>query len=247
MALQLYPDVSKTTTTSDGTTYAYIRIPAATPTNPTFLLLHGFPKLKFRMATYGYGDTDKPVEVEAYSHKRMADQIIEILEGEGLRKVIGVGHDWGSALFSMTALAHPAYFSAIAFLAVGYVPPGPFQIDVLNSFSEQYFGHQCYGYMKFFNEDGATAIVQIIHPRHRRTILLQTKTDESKNLDIPALLIAAEYDYVCHAAFQKLGFEKHLKNGRIEQLACSHWVPSEKPDEVVALLEEWVGGIETAL
>lgn len=111
MALQLHPDVSKTTTTSDGTTYAYIRIPAATPTNPTFLLLHGFPSSSFewrhmvpRLKGKGYGivapdllgydDTDKPVEVEAYSHKRMADQIIEILEVEGLKRVIGVGHDW---------------------------------------------------------------------------------------------------------------------------------------------------------
>lgn len=111
MSLELYPDISKSTTTSDGTTYAYIRIPAATPTNPTFLLLHGFPSSSFewrhmvprlREKGYGiiapdllgYGDTDKPVEVEAYSHKRMSDQIIEILEVEGLKKVIGVGHDW---------------------------------------------------------------------------------------------------------------------------------------------------------
>lgn len=64
----------------------------------------------------------------------------------------------------MTALAHPLYFSAIAFLAVGYVPPGPFQIDAINSLSQQYFGHQCYGYMKFFNEDGAAAIVDANAP-----------------------------------------------------------------------------------
>jgi hypothetical protein len=76
----------------------------------------------------------------------------------------------------MTALAHPTYFSGIAFLAVGYVPPGPFSIDVLNSLSEQYFGHQCFGYMKFFNEDGAAAIVDANAPS--LTSLLYSTTPE---------------------------------------------------------------------
>lgn len=76
----------------------------------------------------------------------------------------------------MTALAHPTYFSAVAFLAAGYIPPGPFQIDVVNSISEQYFGHQCYGYMKFFNEDGATAIVDANAPS--LTSLLYSTTPE---------------------------------------------------------------------
>jgi hypothetical protein len=77
----------------------------------------------------------------------------------------------------VTALAHPSYFAGIAFLAVGYVPPGPFEIDFLNSLSEQYFGHQCYGYMKFFNEDGAAAIVDANAPS--LTSLLYSTTPEA--------------------------------------------------------------------
>lgn len=331
MALQLYADISKTTTTSDGTNYTYICIPAATATKPTFLLLHGFPsssfdwrhivpKLKERgygiiaPDLLGYGDTDKPVEVEAYSHKRMSDQIIEILEVEGLKKVIGVGHDWGSVFLSMMALAHPSYFSGMAFLAVGYNPPGPFDLDLLNSLSKQYFGHGSLGYMKFFNEEDAAAIVDANAPSLTSLLYSTTPeawkihmgpagaakkwlstgqvapppswmtrdetethirifkkggytgplnwyksyirgidepfyskltTDEDKNLDIPALLVTAEYDYVCHAAFQKPNFEKHLTNGRMEQFACSHWIPSEKPDDLVVLLDEWVGSFDT--
>ena len=42
----------------------------------------------------GYGDTDKPAELEAYSLKRMSDHVVEILDKEGLQKVIGVAHDW---------------------------------------------------------------------------------------------------------------------------------------------------------
>lgn len=67
--------------------------------------------------------------------------------------------------------------------------------------------------------------------------------DESKRLDIPTLLIITEYDHACHAAFQRLSVEKYLPNHQIEQLACSHWMPSEKPEETVRLLEDWIKSI----
>lgn len=111
MALQLFPDISKITAVRDGTKYAYIHIPAADSKKPTFLLLHGFPSTSydwrhvvplFKELGYGvlapdllgYGDSDKPADIEAYSFKRMADHIIELVVGEGLEQVIGVGHDW---------------------------------------------------------------------------------------------------------------------------------------------------------
>lgn len=110
MALQVFPDISKIGAVRDGTKYAYIYIPAADK-NPTFLLLHGFPSTSYdwrhivpllREHNYGvlvpdllgYGDSDKPTDVEAYSLKRMADHIVELVIGEGLEQVVGVGHDW---------------------------------------------------------------------------------------------------------------------------------------------------------
>lgn len=42
----------------------------------------------------GYGDTDKPGEVEAYAMKRMSAHVDEILEREGVKKCVGVAHDW---------------------------------------------------------------------------------------------------------------------------------------------------------
>lgn len=42
----------------------------------------------------GYGGTDKPTEPEAYKLKKMADEVVQILDHEGVKKVLGVGHDW---------------------------------------------------------------------------------------------------------------------------------------------------------
>ena len=111
MALRAFPSLSKTSQLKDDTTYAYVYVPASDPQRPTVLLLHGFPSSSwdwrhhialFKDAGYGvvapdllgYGDTDKPKELEAYKMKRMSGHMVELLDKEGLKQVVGVGHDW---------------------------------------------------------------------------------------------------------------------------------------------------------
>lgn len=110
MALTYFSNISKRIQLSDGTGYAYVYVAGST-SKPTFLLLHGFPSSSYDWRhqidalaakgfgvlvpdLLGYGDTDSPAEVEAYSSKRMSDHLVEILVMEGITKVIGVGHDW---------------------------------------------------------------------------------------------------------------------------------------------------------
>jgi soluble epoxide hydrolase / lipid-phosphate phosphatase len=111
MALSIYPSIAKQFKLQDGTTYAYIFQAPTSPSKPTFLLLHGWPSSSYDWRhqikgltghgygvlvpdMLGYGDTDSPSEWEAYSFRRMSGHVNEILEHEGLGKVIGVGHDW---------------------------------------------------------------------------------------------------------------------------------------------------------
>ena len=111
MALQAFPSISESLRLKDGTTYAFVYSPAVKPQKPTFLLLHGFPSSSWdwrhqisqlKEAGYGvlapdllgYGDTDKPNELEAYSMKIMAGHVIGILQAKGLELVVAVAHDW---------------------------------------------------------------------------------------------------------------------------------------------------------
>ena len=111
MAIKAFPSISKSIRLNEGTTYAFVHSPPSDSKKATFLLLHGFPSSSWNWrhqifqlteAGYGvlapdllgYGDTDKPEELEAYSMKRMSNHVAEILQKEGLQKVIGVGHDW---------------------------------------------------------------------------------------------------------------------------------------------------------
>src|ERR1700674_3583713 len=46
----------------------------------------------------GYGASDKPEEVEAYSIPYLAADIVAILDDMGVERAHVVGHDWGAAL-----------------------------------------------------------------------------------------------------------------------------------------------------
>ena len=100
----------KNVTTSRGLKYQYWFSPAAPP-QPTFLLVHGFPSsskdwryvvphliqrgygvLAFDLL--GHGQTDKPTDPALYAPSIMSRDVIEILDAEGLDRVIAVGHDW---------------------------------------------------------------------------------------------------------------------------------------------------------
>ncbi|KAF1832753.1 putative epoxide hydrolase [Decorospora gaudefroyi] len=325
MALQLFPNTSKSVMLEDGTTYAYISIPASSPSRPTFLLLHGFPSSSFDWRRViplladdgygviapdllGYGDTDKPTEVAAYSQKRIADHVKELVLKEGIKQVIGVGHDWGSGLLSKVALAHVSLFAGIVFTSVGYVPPGDFDVDQVNARTEQALGYPTFGYWKFFNEDEAGSVidanqdsfVSLVYPQHAedwkatmgplgaaKAMVTSAKvtplpswlteedvqkhkqifgkggltaplnwyksairqvdapyyatftTEESKCIDVPALVILGEHDYVCVPAFQTQTADAYLRNHRVERLQCGHWIPLEQPAAFSALLKEF--------
>ncbi|KAF2748447.1 alpha/beta-hydrolase [Sporormia fimetaria CBS 119925] len=168
----------KTCSIKNGPKYAYYYVKAAQK-RPTFLLLHGFPSTAddwknqiddLSGAGYGvlapdmlgYGDTDKPKDLKAYSHKKMSGEVAKILEHEGLKEVIGVGHDWGSMLLGKMWNYHPQYFKSLAFMSVPYTPPAPSNtrnIDALNTMTKAAFGYETYGYMYFFNESSAADIM----------------------------------------------------------------------------------------
>lgn len=100
-----------THTTNRALTYSYIHIPPQLPNTRYLLFLHGFPSTSyhwhhqisfFKAKGYGviapdllgFGETSKPTELEMYKGEDMANDIVEILDSEGIERLIGVAHDW---------------------------------------------------------------------------------------------------------------------------------------------------------
>ena len=105
-----FPSLSIRTKAPDGTTYSYLHVKPADE-KPYILFLHGFPSSSYdwrHQVTYfseegyglivpdllGYGDTDKPRELEAYRLRKMAEEIVSLLDAQQVDKAVGVGHDW---------------------------------------------------------------------------------------------------------------------------------------------------------
>jgi pimeloyl-ACP methyl ester carboxylesterase len=101
------------------------------------VLIHGWPDSKrlwskqvpalvdagFQVITYdqrGYGASDKPSEVEAYSIPYLAIDATNILDHLGLERAHFVGHDWGAAVVWAIGSLAPARVDHLVALSVGH-------------------------------------------------------------------------------------------------------------------------------
>ena len=115
---------------------------------PLVLLCHGFPELwyswrhqlgalaaaGFRAAApdmRGYGGTDAPPSVEAYTRLHLIGDMVELVRALGERQAVIVGHDWGAMVAWSAALVRPDLFRAVVGMSVPFSPPDP--VDALSA------------------------------------------------------------------------------------------------------------------
>ncbi|KAL4942796.1 hypothetical protein BDV06DRAFT_211549 [Aspergillus oleicola] len=177
MASIAFPSLAKSHTLSTSHTYGYAYSPPASPSKPTILFLHGFPSSCYdwrHQVNYfseqgysvlapdllGFGDTAKPAAVEEYKTKKMAAEIIEILDHEGIDKIHAVAHDTGCTLLSRLADYFPARLLSATFLDVPYAQPGQhFDLSAVNTLTKQFLGFERLGYLEFFSRPGAGSVL----------------------------------------------------------------------------------------
>lgn len=133
---------------------------------PLVLLCHGFPELAhswrhqvaalaqagYRVAApdmRGYGGTDAPPEVEAYTLLHLVGDMVDLVRQLGETQAVIVGHDWGAAVAWNAALLRPDLFRAVVGMSVPYAPPG--KVNLLDSL-EQAGIHDFY--MQYFQHEG---------------------------------------------------------------------------------------------
>jgi pimeloyl-ACP methyl ester carboxylesterase len=72
----------------------------------------------------GYGQTDRPPEVERYTLLHLAGDMVGVLDALQVEQAAIVGHDWGAPVAWNAALMRPDRFRAVAGLSVPYLPRG---------------------------------------------------------------------------------------------------------------------------
>src|ERR1700723_188763 len=109
---------------------------------PVVLLCHGFPESWYSWrhqlkaladAGYravapdmrGYGQTDRPDEVEKYTMLHLVGDMVGLLDALGGGQAVIAGHDWGAPVAWNSALLRPDRFRAVIGLSVPFLPRRP--------------------------------------------------------------------------------------------------------------------------
>ncbi|KAH7040734.1 Alpha/Beta hydrolase protein [Microdochium trichocladiopsis] len=167
---------------SRGMTYTYYTSDPSTvnPSQPTLLLVHGFPDEAYMWDAVvaqlapkgyrlivpdmlGYAGTSKPTDPSAYRFKHIAADLVDILDAEAVGKVVSIGHDWGSAVAQRLYLWHPERVLALVMLNVAYMlpdPENPFDLAKVNKMMEQIFGYPIMAYQEFLASERGPKILR---------------------------------------------------------------------------------------
>jgi pimeloyl-ACP methyl ester carboxylesterase len=214
---------------------------------PLVVLVHGWPEswyswrhqigvlvdAGYRVAApdvRGYGGSDKPQAVEAYSIKEMTSDISGLITALGESEAILIGHDWGAPIVWNTSLFFPDKVRAVAGLSVPYTGRGPMpRIELLRNIYKDRFFYQIY-----FQDEGVaekdleadlrSSLRKIYYwisgegrtaagskpPAAPDAKLLDTLTDPDK---LPAWLTPADLDYYV-GEFERSGFRGPLNRYR---------------------------------
>jgi len=109
---------------------------------PLVVLVHGWPESWYswrhqiaalEAAGYralapdmrGYGGSDAPEEIEAYTMRTMVADVVGLIDAAGVDEAIVVGHDWGAMIAWHTALLAPERVAAVAAMSVPFTGRAP--------------------------------------------------------------------------------------------------------------------------
>ena len=137
---------------------------------PLVVLVHGFPESWYSwrhqlgpiaaagftvcaIDVRGYGGSDKPHEVEAYSLEHLSADVAGLITALSRDKsAVVIGHDWGAPIAWTTALVHPARVRAVAGLSVPYT--GTPQRSVREIVAALYTSQDRFFHMHSFEAEG---------------------------------------------------------------------------------------------
>lgn len=213
---------------------------------PLVLMLHGFPESWYSWrhqlpalaaAGYhavapdvrGYGGSDKPDAIEAYTMKQHVADAVGVLDAMGAETAVVVGHDWGAPMAWTCAVKHPDRFRAVVGMSVPYTGRSPMPPTQL---FEALFPNNFF-YILYFQKPGvAEAELEADVRRSMRTFLYAASGDAPAETgfwlkpkdatfleampepeQLPSWLSKADLDYFT-GEFERSGFRGPLNRYR---------------------------------
>ena len=217
---------------------------------PLVVLVHGWPEswyswrhqipalvaAGYRIAApdvRGYGGSDKPAEIPAYSLKTLAGDVTGLVPALGEKSAIFIGHDWGAPIVWNAALFFPERVRAVAGLSVPHTGRGPLpSIQLMQRMHRGRFFYQLYfqtpGVAEAeFEADVRTALRKVYYWASGDFARSGIKIDKPADATMlqglpdpqpfPAWLSEADLDYYT-GEFQRSGFRGPLNRYRCSEI-----------------------------
>jgi pimeloyl-ACP methyl ester carboxylesterase len=230
-------DIQQRDATANGIHIHYAELGSG----PLVLLCHGFPEGWYSWrdqlhalarAGYravapdmrGYGDTEAPAEISAYSIMDIVGDMIGLVAALGEQQALIIGHDWGANIAWHAALFRPDLFPAVAALSVPFRQRGPApplqMLRKAGQLSHYWFHFQEPGIAEAeFERDTRAALRRVLYsisgdaPAETRRLTLQPgKGWLANTIDperLPDWLTDADLDHMA-AEFSRSGFRGGL-------------------------------------
>lgn len=134
---------------------------------PPIVLCHGFPELAFSWRAQlkglsergfrvlapdqrGYGLSDKPEAISAYTADTLCADLVGLLDAEGVERAVFCGHDWGGLVVWRMAQRHPDRVAGV--IGVNTPHRRRLPVDPIEAMRAA-FGEEMY--IVFFQQEGA--------------------------------------------------------------------------------------------
>jgi pimeloyl-ACP methyl ester carboxylesterase len=128
---------------------------------PVVILCHGFPESWYSWRHQlraladtgyravapdmrGYGQTDRPQEIEKYTLLHLVGDMVGLLDALETEQAVIVGQDWGAPVAWHAALLRPDRFRGVVGLSVPYRPRGAVRPTTVMPQSDDAFFYQLY-------------------------------------------------------------------------------------------------------
>jgi pimeloyl-ACP methyl ester carboxylesterase len=250
-------------------------------TGPAVVLLHGWPDSThlwrhqvsflldqgFRVVAIdqrGFGQSDKPQEVEAYVVPQLVGDVVGVLDALGLERAHLVGHDFGAFVAWLTASLRPERVDRLVVLSVAHpsVPRGMRQREM--SWYQLFFQFQGVAEAWLQHDDWALLgeltrgdgdldryVADLARPgaltaslNWYRSIMAPKPPGPPPEFPVvqaPTLGVWSTRDHYLDGSRMRASDAFVQGEWRYEELAdVSHWIPLEAPDRLNELLREWL-------
>ena len=222
------------------------------------LLAAGYPAAALDLRGSGY--SGHPRSARSYTLERMNDDILSVIEAEGLGPVDLIGHSGGAVVSLAFALAHPGKVSKLILIAPSYAPPRYGGSPILRALYAPFIAafslisppapapwHSPYPAGKHHEEVEVYGLVRTMYHNSlasylRISQMLMRVNFESRLKDIrmPTLLIAAENDGIYPLKVAQVMSEKIPDAKLVVVAGANHVLPLNRPAKVVEAIEAFI-------